>query len=71
MKSAEVRKLLGFSPEKLQSIRESGILPIPRSEEISIMIQKIFPGFLMSEKILRIINYDRFWKEDPSNFEAC
>ncbi|MVZ67448.1 helix-turn-helix domain-containing protein [Sphingobacterium sp. DK4209] len=27
MKSAEVRKLLGFSPGKLQSIRQSGILP--------------------------------------------
>jgi len=27
IKSAEVRKLLGFSPGKLQSIRQSGILP--------------------------------------------
>lgn len=27
MKSAEVRKLLGFSPGKLQSIRQSGLLP--------------------------------------------
>lgn len=27
MKSTEVRKLLGFSPGKLQSIRQSGLLP--------------------------------------------
>ncbi|MFZ4263878.1 helix-turn-helix domain-containing protein [Sphingobacterium sp. HJSM2_6] len=30
MKSAEVRKLLGFSPGKLSSVRESGILPFTK-----------------------------------------